>query len=266
MPAPTNGTRPVQIDIFPSAREAGIHAAQEGAQRIGAALAERGRAAVILATGASQFDMLAELVTLPGIDWKRVDLFHLDEYVGISETHRASFVGYLKKRFLEKVGPVGSFTFIKGDQADTEAEIARINGAIAETPIDVAFVGIGENGHLAFNDPPADFDIDVPYLEVTLDDKCRQQQAGEGWFANMEAVPEKAISMSIRQIMKSRAIICTVPDRRKAEAVVKVVEGPVSNRVPASILQQHGQAMLFLDTESASLLDRERLEHRQVML
>ncbi len=256
----------MQIDILPSSREAGIHAALAGAERIRAALAEKGRAAVILATGASQFDMLAELVTLPGIDWKRVDLFHLDEYVGISETHKASFVGYLKKRFLEKMGPVGSFTFIHGDQADVQAEIARINAAIADTPIDVAFVGIGENGHLAFNDPPADFDIDVPYLEVTLDEKCRQQQAGEGWFANMEAVPKKAISMSIRQIMKSKTIICTVPDGRKAEAVARVIEGPVSNRVPASILQQHGQALLFLDTDSASLLDREKLEHRQVML
>ena len=253
----------MQAEILPSAKEAGIRAAHKGASAIRAALEKQNRARVILATGASQFHMLDELVKDTTIAWGRVDLFHLDEYVGVAESHAASFVGYLKQRFVDRVAKVGSFTFINGDNPDMGAEIARINAAIADTPIDVAFVGIGENGHLAFNDPPANFETEQPFLEVVLDEKCRLQQANEGWFGSIDLVPKRAISMSIRQIMKSDTIICTVPDERKAEAVQNVIEGPVSNLVPASILQTHAKARIFLDPGSASRLSSSSSEDGQ---
>ncbi|MDB4587059.1 glucosamine-6-phosphate deaminase, partial [Akkermansiaceae bacterium] len=191
-----------------------------------------------------------------GIDWTQVTIFHLDEYVGLSIEHPASFRKYLKERFENQLpSPVRAFHYINAED-DPEAECDRVGSLIAETPIDVAFVGIGENGHLAFNDPPADFEIEKPYLVVNLDEACRQQQFGEGWFANLEAVPEKAISMSVRQIMKSGSIICTVPDERKAKAVRNSLEGEVSPGVPASILQEHEDCGLYIDELAASLLGK----------
>ncbi|MDA7928130.1 glucosamine-6-phosphate deaminase, partial [Akkermansiaceae bacterium] len=217
---------------------------------------ERGEVNIIVATGASQFEMLAALVQEEGIDWTQVTIFHLDEYVGLSIEHPASFRKYLKERFENQLpSPVRAFHYINAED-DPEAECDRVGSLIAETPIDVAFVGIGENGHLAFNDPPADFEIEKPYLVVNLDEACRQQQFGEGWFANLEAVPEKAISMSVRQIMKSGSIICTVPDERKAKAVRNSLEGEVSPGVPASILQEHEDCGLYIDELAASLLGK----------
>ncbi|MDB4501392.1 glucosamine-6-phosphate deaminase, partial [Akkermansiaceae bacterium] len=196
------------------------------------------------------------LVQEEGIDWTQVTIFHLDEYVGLSIEHPASFRKYLKERFENQLpSPVRAFHYINAED-DPEAECDRVGSLIAETPIDVAFVGIGENGHLAFNDPPADFEIEKPYLVVNLDEACRQQQFGEGWFANLEAVPEKAISMSVRQIMKSGSIICTVPDERKAKAVRNSLEGEVSPGVPASILQEHEDCGLYIDELAASLLGK----------
>ncbi|MDB4544036.1 glucosamine-6-phosphate deaminase, partial [Akkermansiaceae bacterium] len=201
-------------------------------------------------------EMLAALVQEEGIDWTQVTIFHLDEYVGLSIEHPASFRKYLKERFENQLpSPVRAFHYINAED-DPEAECDRVGSLIAETPIDVAFVGIGENGHLAFNDPPADFEIEKPYLVVNLDEACRQQQFGEGWFANLEAVPEKAISMSVRQIMKSGSIICTVPDERKAKAVRNSLEGEVSPGVPASILQEHEDCGLYIDELAASLLGK----------
>ncbi len=228
-------------------------AASSTAAFIQKALDTRGEANVILATGASQFELLGELVKLD-LDWQRVTCFHLDEYVGLPESHPASFRGYLKERFCNQVEGPKEFHWVHGDHKDPVAECQRLGKIISNHPIDVACVGIGENGHLAFNDPPADFETDEPYLVVNLDEACRRQQMGEGWFATLDDVPAQAISMSIRQIMKSAAIVCTVPDERKAQAVKTSVEGPVTVDAPASILQQHSHCELFLDKASASLL------------
>jgi len=237
--------------ISANPKELGQKAARRGADLIRKAIRERGEANIIVATGASQFEMLAALVK-EEIDWQKVTAFHLDEYIGLAATHPASFRKYLKERFVDKV-PLRSFIYVNGDD-DPVNECYRLGRIISEHQIDVAFVGIGENGHLAFNDPPADFETDDPYIIVNLDDACRRQQMGEGWFPTMRDVPARAISMSIKQIMKSKAIICTVPDLRKADAVKKTVEEPVSPVVPATVLRDHEAAWLYLDKESASLL------------
>jgi len=242
----------VDVIVCKDKEELGRKAARRGADFIRQAVAEKGKATIILATGASQFEMLANLVK-EDVDWAKVTAFHLDEYIGLPETHPASFRNYLKERFASKV-PIGQFYFVNGEAEDPQAECRRLGELITRHPVDVAFVGIGENGHLAFNDPPADFNTEEPYLVVELDEACRRQQLGEGWFASLEEVPSRAISMSIRQILKSKAIICAVPDLRKAEAVKKAVEGPVTPELPSSILQTHPQTFLYLEPESASLL------------
>jgi glucosamine-6-phosphate deaminase len=246
----------MRVVIGESKQAMANRAARDGADQIREALAERGEANIVVATGASQFEMLAELVRADGIDWHRVTAFHLDEYVGLPIAHPASFRLYLWQRFVTKLPvPPRAFHFIDGER-DAEAECRRLGEIIAKHPIDVAFVGIGENGHLAFNDPPADFEANQPYLVVILDEACRKQQLGEGWFKTLDDVPKRAISMSVRQIMKAKAIVCTVPDDRKARAVKNAVEGPVTRDVPASVLQQHENAVLYLDRPSATLLKR----------
>jgi len=196
--------------------------------------------------------MLAKLAEAD-LPWNKLTGFHLDEYVGLSINHEASFRKYLWERFVSRLPlPLAAFHFLDGEE-DADAECRRASELIEQTSIDVAFVGIGENGHLAFNDPPADFETDQPYLTVDLDDACRQQQFGEGWFPTFDAVPRQAISMSVRQIMKSDAIVCTVPDERKAEAVKNATQGPVTPEVPASILQEHPDCRLFLDVAASSL-------------
>jgi len=243
----------VQIVIANDRGELGNVAAQKAAAFLQRTVAERGQARLIVATGSSQFEVLESLVTTPGIDWSRIDGFHLDEYIGISRSHAASFCGYLAKRFVDRV-PIRSFQFLDGTK-DPSQVCAEVGQKLTELPIDLALVGIGENGHLAFNDPPADFETTQPYIIVSLDEACRRQQVGEGWFDDLSQVPTHAISMSIRQIMATRHIICSVPDRRKAKAVADSVEGPVTSDVPASILQQHPSVDLILDQTSAALLD-----------
>lgn len=238
--------------ILPTKDAMARAAAECAAQGLNAAIARRGAANLVLATGASQFEMLACLVSLP-VDWSRVTAFHLDEYIGLPESHPASFRRYLRERFASRA-PVAQFVYVNGEAADALEECRRLGEVIRQHPIDVACIGIGENGHLAFNDPPADFNTSAPYLVVTLDEACRRQQLGEGWFPTLEAVPIHAISMSIRQIMASAHIVCTVPDARKARAVQGALRGPVTPLVPASILQQHAQCDLFLDPDSAALL------------
>lgn len=235
--------------------ELGVRAAAHGAGYIRKALAERGKANVILATGASQFATLQSLVAEPDINWSRVTAFHLDEYVGLPATHPASFRRYLRERVAERVD-LEMFHFVRGDALDLPGELKRIGYHLARSPIDVAFVGIGENAHLAFNDPPADFATEEPYIVVELDGACRRQQLGEGWFATLDDVPKRAVSMSVRWIMKSAAIVASVPDERKARAVRDSLEGKVSADVPASILRWHEDATLYLDPASASLLKR----------
>jgi glucosamine-6-phosphate deaminase len=246
----------VTIKTYVDRSTLSLAAARNAAQALRAAIDARQEARIVAATGASQFDFLDALTAAPGIDWSRVEMFHLDEYVGLSIEHPASFRKYLRERLISKTG-LTRYHLLDGER-DAAAVAERAGRAIAERPIDVAFVGIGENGHLAFNDPPADFTTEHPYLIVTLDAACRQQQVGEGWFASIDEVPSQAISMSIRQIMKSREIICVVPDARKAVAVKACLDGPVSPAAPASILQTHANATVYLDRESASLLTAER--------
>ncbi len=229
----------------------GQEAANKGAELIKEAILKKGKATIIIATGASQFEML-EVLVKKDIDWSVVTCFHLDEYIGIPETHPASFRKYLKERFVEIVKPQ-AFHYVNGE-GDVQAECQRLHNLISKHPIDVAFVGIGENAHLAFNDPPADFEIEDSYLDVELDLPCREQQMGEGWFKSLEEVPTRAISMSVNRIMKSTHIICSVPDKRKAKAVESVVNGEVTPQIPASILQKHASTYLFLDKDSASFL------------
>lgn len=244
----------MKVEILNTSKELGKKSARDAAQLIKKAIKENGSANIILATGASQFETLNTLANDRDIDWSKVIMFHLDEYIGMSETHPASFRKYLRERFVEKVPDLKAVNYIEGDKADPHAECKRLNHIISNHPIDVALVGIGENGHLAFNDPPADFETEEPYLVVELDEACRNQQMGEGWFKTMEDVPGKAISMSIKQIMKSKNIICSVPDERKAVAVKNCLEGEITNLHPASILQKHTACSFYLDTESASLL------------
>lgn len=246
----------MDIKIMPDKAQMGKAAAAAGAEHIRQAIAQRGDANIIVATGASQFEMLGQLVQEPDINWNRVTGFHLDEYVGLPITHPASFRRYLWQRFVSQLPfPMRAFHFLDA-QSNPQAECRRVAEIIRPHPIDVAFVGIGENGHLAFNDPPADFETEEPYLVVQLDDACRRQQLGEGWFPTFDDVPKQAISMSVRQIMKSRAIICTVPDERKAEAVRNAVEGVVTPQVPASILQKHDHCTMYLDEAAASGMRR----------
>jgi glucosamine-6-phosphate deaminase len=240
----------MDVRVFPTKAEMAAAAAERAAAALREAIAIRGRAHVIAATGASQFEFLDALVEARDIDWSRTVFFHLDEYVGLPETHPASFRRYLKERIVARVHP-GAFHFIEGDAADPEAEAKRVGAVLARHPIDVAFAGIGENGHLAFNDPPADFETREPYLVLSLDEACRRQQLGEGWFQALEDVPARAISMSIPQILKSAEILCIVPDARKAHAVRNCLEGPVTPHHPASALQGHARTTVFLDEPAA---------------
>ncbi|MFP6907504.1 MAG: glucosamine-6-phosphate deaminase [Verrucomicrobiota bacterium] len=241
----------MQPHVFDSQAEMGAEAARQGAALIRQALASRGSAAIIVATGASQFEMLAALVG-EELDWSRITGFHLDEYIGLSQEHPASFRKYLKERLVDRV-ELAAFHYIDGE-GDAAAECRRLDALITSLEIDVAFVGIGENGHLAFNDPPADFETEKPYLVVQLDTACRQQQQGEGWFETLDEVPTHAISMSVRQIMKAHHVICTVPDARKAEALRRTLREAVTPEVPASILQEHPDARLFIDQAAGTCL------------
>jgi glucosamine-6-phosphate deaminase len=213
---------------------------------------DRGSARIVVGTGASQFELLEALTRRRDVPWNAVEMFHLDEYIGLDPDHPASFRKYLMERFIRPTG-VQRHHFLDGT-ADPGEVCRTIGAAIQSAPIDCAFVGIGENGHLAFNDPPADFDTTDPFIIVRLDDRCRRQQVGEGWFGSADEVPARAITMSIRQILASREIICAVPDARKADAVQRCLEGPVTPDAPASILQTHPNATVYLDTASAARL------------
>jgi glucosamine-6-phosphate deaminase len=246
----------MNVHISPDPQELGRTAGTTAAQLIREAIATNGSANIILATGTSQFETLNQLIIEKNINWSKVVMFHLDEYIGLPATHPASFRKYLKERFLEKISPLKNSYLINGE-TNAKAECERLGNLINDHPIDVALVGIGENGHLAFNDPPADFDTEEPYIIVDLDEPCRKQQLGEGWFQSLEEVPQQAISMSIKQILKARHIICSVPDSRKAIAVKNTLEQTVSNNYPASILQLHTDCRFYLDIHAAALLTKD---------
>lgn len=240
------------IKVFSSKAALAQASADHAAATIREAISQRGVARIIAATGASQFDFLDALTKIDDIDWSRVEMFHLDEYVGMSDQAPASFCRYLRERLIEKVG-LKKYHLLDGTQAPAVV-IERVSAEIRKAPIDIAFVGVGENGHLAFNDPPANFDTDEAYIVVNLDEACRKQQLGEGWFPTLADVPQQAISMTIRQIMKAEQILCIAPDTRKAAAVKACFSGEVSPMAPASILQRHPNATIYLDKESSALL------------
>ena len=242
----------MQVKTFVDRQAMSLAAAAHAARILTDVLASQPQARIITATGASQIEFLGALVAAPGIDWARVEMFHLDEYVGLPMEHPASFRRYLRERLIRPAG-ISSYHLLDGER-DPRAVADAVGGAIASSPIDVAFVGIGENGHLAFNDPPADFLTERPYLVVQLDEACRRQQVGEGWFDSIDEVPTEAISMSVRQILKARRILCIVPDARKAAAVHACLEGEVSPLAPASILQTHAATTVYLDQASAAQL------------
>lgn len=241
----------MQTQILNDKFELGKAAADCGAEFIRKALNAKGYANIIVATGASQFEMLSNLINEPNIDWSKIQIFHLDEYVNLPENHGAGFRKYLRERFINKL-PIAPKNFFPV----SEDAIPSLNEIMKSLVIDVAFIGIGENGHIAFNDPPADFNTEVPYITIKLDEACRKQQLGEGWFPTLNDVPTHAVSMSVRQIMKSNVIINTVPDERKAPAVKGALEGEISNLCPASILQTHKACYTFLDKGSAMLLKK----------
>jgi glucosamine-6-phosphate deaminase len=242
----------VFVRVFADKITLGRAAAKQASAAIRQAIDNHCVARIIVATGTSQLDFLNALTSAENIDWQKVEMFHLDEYVGLPMTHPASFRKYLFERVIHKVG-ITQYHLLDGT-GDVSETVRRAGEALQTAPIDVAFVGIGENGHLAFNDPPADFQSEAPYLVVELDEACVRQQVGEGWFADISEVPRRAISMSVKQILKAKEIICVVPDARKAPAVRLCLEGEISPMAPASILRTHSAATIYLDTESASLL------------
>ena len=244
----------MNLRIYRNDYELGAAAAQTAALVLREKIKDQGGVRIIAATGASQFAFLRALSMVSGIDWTRVEMFHLDEYVGLPSRHPASFGRYLSERLIRPTG-IKRFHLLDG-VGDAPEVCWRVGAELNVAPIDIAFVGIGENGHLAFNDPPADFETQEPYILVELDEACRRQQVGEGWFKDLAEVPRQAISMSIQQILKAQKILCIVPDQRKAPAVQLCLEGKISPTAPASILQTHRDVMCFLDVDSASLLTK----------
>jgi glucosamine-6-phosphate deaminase len=247
----------LKIRIFEDKLALAEEAARQAISVLRVAQKKGGTTRILVATGASQIEFLEALTRSREVDWANVEMFHLDEYVGIGPEHPASFRKYLLDRVIRKTG-IGNYHLLDGE-TDPRAACEDVGRRLVSAPVDLAFAGIGENCHLAFNDPPADFRTDAPYLLVQLDEACRRQQVGEGWFNDLSEVPERAISISIRQLLKSRVIICVVPEARKAEAVKRCVEGPINPLAPASILRTHPNVTLYLDRDSAALL-QERSE------
>jgi len=240
------------IKIYDDKISLGRAAAEQAAVSLRNAIEGRGGARIIAATGASQFEFLDAFTAMPKIEWRRVEMFHLDEYIGLPVSHPASFRKYLRERLINKTG-ITKYHFLDGE-GDVPSIVRKVSAELTAAPIDIAFVGIGENGHLAFNDPPANFQAEETYLIVDLDEACRRQQVGEGWFNSIADVPKRAISMSVRQILKAKEILCIVPDARKAQAVKSCFEGEISPLAPASILRTHANTTVFLDKFSAALL------------
>jgi glucosamine-6-phosphate deaminase len=247
----------VVIKVFKEKKDLGRAAAEQAASSIRNAIRESGHARIIAATGAAQFEFLEALTKAADIDWRRVEMFHLDEYIGLPKSHPASFRRFLEERLIQKTG-MTNYHLLDGDN-DPSASVRNTSKAIMAAPIDIAFVGIGENGHLAFNDPPADFETEEPYVIVNLDEACRLQQVGEGWFTHISETPKQAISMSIRQILKTKEILAVVPDSRKAKAVKACLEGEINPLAPASILRRHENTTVYLDKNSAALLTQATL-------
>ncbi|HUL32955.1 MAG TPA: glucosamine-6-phosphate deaminase [Candidatus Eisenbacteria bacterium] len=242
------------IRVFNDRNSLGRAAADHAAEVIRGAIASQGHARITAATAASQREFLEALTSAPGIDWQKVEAFHLDEYAGLPLSHPGGFRAMLLSQLIQKTG-IPKYHLLEGDAPDLAAAARKASEAIASSPIDICFLGIGENGHIAFNDPPADFETREPYIIVNLDEACRQQQVGEAWFADISQVPTRALSMSAQQVLKARELLAVVPDLRKADAIQKCLEGPVRPEAPASIMRRHSKATLYLDWQSASKLN-----------
>ncbi len=242
------------VEVYPNGAALGEAAAKDAAEIIRAAIARNGRARIIVATGNSQLALIGALARRKDIDWKSVEVFHMDEYIRISPDHPSSFRYWIRTRLEAKVHPA-KVHYLQGDASDVDGEIARYAGLLTAAPIDLAFVGFGENGHIAFNDPPfADFQDPATVKRVALDEPCRRQQAGEGHFTNVDSVPREAMTLTCPELFRADAWISVVPDARKAEAVRNALEGPISTACPASLVRLHPRATVYLDTESAGLL------------
>ena len=241
------------IKVFADKTSLSKAAADQAANAIRRAISQRGYARIIVATAASQIEFLEALTKAPAIDWSKVEAFHLDEYIGLPLTHPGSFRKMLMELLVEKTG-IKNYHLLDGDASDPAEVARRVGREIASAPIDVAFLGIGENGHIAFNDPPADFETEEPYIIVNLDEACRRQQVGEAWFADISQVPQQALSMSVQQILKAKEILAVVPGTRKAEAIKGCFSGGITSLAPASILMKHQNATVYLDRDSVSLL------------
>lgn len=237
--------------------EMGYQAAQLGISLIKEAIERKGQAVIVVATGLSQFSLYAHLGEA-NLDWSKVEAFGLNEYVNLPDTHPSSFRYYLKTRFVKKVQHLGAFHAVNGDAEDLNAEIERLNALIREKDVDVAFLGIGENGHIGFNDPPANFETNAPYIVVELEERCRRQQVSEGWFATLEEVPRQAVTMSVRQILKAKNLVCSVPDQRKARAVAMCLYDQISVYAPCTVLRTKKECTLLLDRPSSLLVMGDR--------
>lgn len=239
----------MEIRICKNSEALGKSAAAHVAEVLRECIKEQGYARIVLSTGASQFDTLSALVEEKGVDWSKVEMFHLDEYVDLPITHVASFRKYLQERFVDKVAPLAAVHFVDG----TAECIEKLTEEIRKKPIDIGLIGIGENGHIAFNDPPADFDTKEAYIIVNLDERCKRQQMGEGWFATIDDVPKQAVSMTAYQIMQCKRIVSCVPHSVKADAVAKtVLTEETTNLIPATLLKEHNDFILYLDENSAA--------------
>jgi glucosamine-6-phosphate deaminase len=246
----------MKVKVFDNSEALGREAAKYCETVLSKAIAENGNARLLMSTGASQFDTLKALMETD-IDWNKVAVFHLDEYVGLPESHPASFRKYLRDRFINIVRP-GEVHFVDGE-GDIKKNIQDLTEEVRERPIDLALVGIGENAHIAFNDPPADFHTKEAFIIVNLDEKCKRQQVREGWYETIDDVPKQAITMTVFQIMRSKVIVSCVPYKVKADAVKMTLENDVTSEIPATMLKQHENVTLFLDEESASLVDKDML-------
>lgn len=253
---------PLRINLHPNRAAAAKAASLVASEIIRQAIADRGEARVVGATGGSQLEFVGYMAEAEGIDWSKVEFFHMDEYIGMSIDHPASFRRYLLDRLIVPAG-ITRYHLLDGE-TDAAETCRRVSAEIAKAPIDIVFAGIGENGHLAFNDPPADFETEDPYIVVELDEVCRRQQLGEGWFPTFDDVPTHAMSISIKQIMKAKHVVTLVPDERKAAAVKLCLDGPIGPEAPASILRQHPGNQFFMDEPAVSQLSPEFLDQHAV--
>ncbi len=253
---PTQSFRKQQVlvEVYQDAPAMGRAAAKIAAGLLSSAISRCGTARVVVGTGPSQQELIANLVETPGLEWSAIEVFHMDEYVGISPDHPASFRRWLRDHIIDRV-PVKAAYYMNGDAPDPDAECRRYGQLLDAAPIDITFLGFGENGHIAFNDPHvADFHDPLTVKRVRLDDRCRLQQVGEGHFATIDDVPPEAITITCSGLLRCRTAFAFVPDRRKAEAVRCALEGPLTESCPASLVLTHAAARIFLDSQSAALL------------